>query len=171
MKKLVFILSLLCVAVLADNYAVVETATGHVTNIIVWDGTAPIATPAGCTLRPTVAGDAIYQPPASPAPTQAEVLTARAAALLAEDGSNLRDDVGRFLGQVQALAAAGVTLPNPLTFRELMAAIEANWPADPGQATAAGLRLRTAWDDVVYHCGTLREADELFPYLTQLVAQ
>ena len=65
----------------------------------------------------------------------------------------------------RALAAAGVTLPDPLTFRELMAAIEARWSEDPGQSAAAGLKLRTAWDDVVYHCGTLKDADTLFPYL------
>lgn len=170
-KRLALLFPLLCAAAMAGNYAVVETSTGHVTNIIVWDGSTPIPTPEGCTLRPAVAGDVIYQPPAPPAPTQAEVLTARATALLAEDGSNLRDDVARFLAQVSALAAAGVTLPEPLTFRELMAAIEANWPADPGQAAAAGLKLRTAWDDVVYHAGTLREADELFPFLVQQVGQ
>lgn len=104
-----------------------------------------------------------------PEPPPVDPLAVRAAALLAEEGSNLGEDVARFVAQVQALAAAGVTLPEPLTFRELMTAIESKWPADPGQAAAAGLRLRTAWDDVVYHAGTLREADELFPYLMQCV--
>lgn len=152
----------------AGQYAMVEQATGHVVNLILWDGETPIATPAGCTLRPKADGDTIY---VAPAPAAADPLAVRAAELLAEPGSNLREDVGRFLGQVQGLATAGVVLPDPLTFRELMVAIETKWAADPGAAAAAGLKLRTAWDDVVYHAGTLREADEVFPYLYQQVMQ
>jgi len=170
MKKLVFILSLLCVAVLADNYAVVETATGHVTNIIVWDGQAPIATPDGFTLRPAAAGDAIYQPPTPPAPSPAEILAASAAQLLADD-SNLREDVQRFQASVAELAAAGVSIPDPLTFRGLADAIEAHWETDKATAASEGLKLRNCWDDIVYHCGTLRQADELFPYLVSATNQ
>lgn len=45
-----------------NTYAVIETSTGHVVNIILWDGEAEWFPPEGCTIRPATEADVIWQP-------------------------------------------------------------------------------------------------------------
>ena len=91
--------------------------------------------------------------------------------LLNEPDSNLRQDVLNFMGNLQHLVGLGVVLPETLSFTDIAMAINNTWPDDKITALSEGLNLRNLWDEVVYHCGTLKQTNEIFPDLVKEVTK
>lgn len=101
------------------------------------------------------------EPP--PPPDPAAILAARAAEVLARDGATAA--VQAVLARVGEVAAAGVAITD-WTYQGVTAAIESAMTGDAAHDLALmrmGMALRTAWDRVIYHAGTMQEAQELWP--------
>lgn len=59
------------------RYCIVEQSTGHIINIVEWDGTGAWTPPQGCDVRAAKAGDERYIPPTAPdTSTSAQKLSA-----------------------------------------------------------------------------------------------
>lgn len=102
-------------------------------------------------------------PPPAPPPAPAEVLAARAGEVLANPDAV--EAVQAVLARVGEVAAAGVAITD-WTYQGVTAAIEGAMTGDSAHDLALmrmGMALRTAWDRVIYHAGTMQEAQELWP--------
>jgi len=101
------------------------------------------------------------EPP--PPPDPAEILAARAAEVLANPDAV--EAVQAVLARVGEVAAAGVAITD-WTYQGVTAAIEGAMTGDASHDLALmrhGMALRTAWDRVIYHAGTMQTAQELWP--------
>lgn len=108
----------------------------------------------------------IPDPEPVPAPTEAELLAAQAAALYAVP--DCAEAVAGVIARVQAVAALGVSIDD-WSFQGVTAAAEA--AMSTGEALSiltAAMALRTAWDRLVYHAGDMRTADALWPHFYSL---
>lgn len=114
-------------------------------------------------------GEAWPPEPLDIAAIQAADHLARARQLLADP--DCREAVAEVLARVQAVAALGVDISD-WSFQGVTAAAEARAAATeiPTRldVLTAAMALRTAWDRLVYHAGTMRVADELWPALYDL---
>lgn len=103
-------------------------------------------------------------------PDPSAILAARAAEVLSRPGAV--EAVQAVLARVGEVAAAGVAITD-WTYQGVTAAIEGAMTGDASHDLALmryGLALRTAWDRVIYHAGTMQTAQELWPAMVAAVA-
>ena len=96
-------------------------------------------------------------------PDPSAILAARAAEVLANPDAV--EAVQAVLARVGEVAAAGVAITD-WTYQGVTAAIEGAMTGDASHDLALmrmGMALRTAWDRVIYHAGTMQTAQELWP--------
>lgn len=96
-------------------------------------------------------------------PDPSAILAARAAQVLANPDAV--EAVQAVLARVGEVAAAGVAITD-WTYQGVTAAIEGAMTGDASHDLALmryGMALRTAWDQVIYHAGTMQTAQELWP--------
>ena len=85
-----------------------------------------------------------------------------------ENGALLKNAVMSFVQYIGMLQAEGVILPQDMTFYNMIVAIELCYGEETIQAVNKGLKLRILWDNIVFYCGTLKEAYELWPDLLRI---
>ncbi|NLF18383.1 MAG: hypothetical protein GX595_14195 [Lentisphaerae bacterium] len=108
-------------------------------------------------------------PPPEPPPNPAVILAARAAEVLANPDAV--EAVQAVLARVGEVAAAGVAITD-WSYQGVAAAIEGAMTGDASHDLALmrhGMALRTAWDRVIYHAGTMQTAQELWPAMVAAV--
>lgn len=108
-------------------------------------------------------------PPPEPPPAPAAILAARASEVLANPDAV--EAVQAVLARVGEVAAAGVAITD-WTYQGVTAAIEGAMTGDASHDLALmryGMALRTAWDRVIYHAGTMQDAQELWPAMVAAV--
>ena len=96
-------------------------------------------------------------------PGTAAILATRAAEVLSRPGAV--EAVQEVLARVGEVAAAGVAITD-WSYQGVTAAIEGAMTGEASRDLALmrhGLALRTAWDRVIYHAGTMKDAQELWP--------
>ena len=105
--------------------------------------------------------------PAPPDPSA--ILAARAAEVLANPDAV--EAVQAVLARVGEVVAAGVAITD-WTYQGVTAAIEGAMTGDASHDLALmryGMALRTSWDRVIYHAGTMQTAQELWPAMVATV--
>lgn len=99
-------------------------------------------------------------PPPEPQPSEAEQTAALYLSLREDHAEAFAAFRSQFLAVVSALAQAGVSPPDPMTFRGLAATL-ATQTGD--EWTRAGLVLRCLYDDVLMACGGYDTAYRILP--------